>query len=65
MSCPNQSETSHTAANEKRPSLEETLKQVQQSQADFASLKAQSDAIASLNRVLDSLVEEDKGPSPA
>lgn len=65
MSDPNQSETSDPAANENRPSLEEMLKQVEQSHADLASIKAHSDAIASLTRMLDSLVEEDEGPSPA
>jgi hypothetical protein len=41
------------------------LNQVQQSQADFARVKAQGDAVASLTRVLDSLVEEDKDLSEA
>jgi hypothetical protein len=63
MARPDPSETSDPAANENHPSLEATLKQVQQSHADFASIKAQGDAIASLALILNSLVEEDGDPS--
>jgi hypothetical protein len=63
MSRPDQPETSRPVANESRPSLQETLNQLDQTRLELDRIKAQSDAVASLTRMLDSLVEVGEDPS--
>jgi hypothetical protein len=59
MSRPDQPDASRSAADENRPSLQETLEQRDKTCVGLDRIKAQSDAVASLARILDSLIEED------
>lgn len=58
-------DTPRPAADANRPSLSETLDQVERSLIEFEQVRAQGKAIADLARTLDSMADEDEAlPAP-
>jgi hypothetical protein len=60
MSRPDQPDNTRPVANENQRSLKEMLDQVEQSRFDLARIKVESDAIASMSRILEDILEEEE-----
>ena len=63
VSRPDQPDNTRPVANQNQRSLKEMLDQVEQSRFDLARIKAESDVIASMSRILEDILKEEEDSS--